>query len=145
MGPGDHRQHVGGTQHVIEAGSFDSSYDGWGMEDTDLSYRLHRSGARFPGLQNRDELASGTSHRRGAAAQRSPESAGRVRTQPRTVLHRHRTVESYLYWWKWKSRITLEAASDLLDALDEPGGARWQSELVDIYGALLDAESRSLR
>ena len=55
---------------------------------------------------------------------------------------RHRTVDTYLYWRKWKSRISLETASDLLD---EVGGARWRAELIDTYGALLDAERSHVR
>jgi len=34
-------------RRVIEAGGFDENYKGWGMEDTDLAYRLHQLGARF--------------------------------------------------------------------------------------------------
>ncbi|GEA87337.1 glycosyltransferase [Cellulomonas cellasea] len=35
------------TQMVLEAGGFDEAYTSWGVEDVDLGYRLHRSGARY--------------------------------------------------------------------------------------------------
>jgi len=34
-------------QQVLDNGGFSEDYRGWGMEDTDLGYRLHRDGVRF--------------------------------------------------------------------------------------------------
>jgi len=34
-------------QQVLDSGGFSEDYTGWGMEDTDLGYRLHRDGVRF--------------------------------------------------------------------------------------------------
>ena len=34
-------------QQVLDSGGFSEDYQGWGMEDTDLGYRLHRDGIRF--------------------------------------------------------------------------------------------------
>jgi glycosyltransferase involved in cell wall biosynthesis len=35
------------TQQLRDIGMFDTAYRSWGAEDVDLSYRLHRAGARF--------------------------------------------------------------------------------------------------
>ena len=35
------------TEQLRSVGGFDENYRGWGGEDVDLAYRLHRSGARF--------------------------------------------------------------------------------------------------
>jgi SET family sugar efflux transporter-like MFS transporter len=48
------------TALVREVGGFDEEYRSWGVEDVDLSYRLHRAGARF--VLNRDACAIHVPH-----------------------------------------------------------------------------------
>jgi GT2 family glycosyltransferase len=50
------------TTQVREVGMFDEAFNGWGGEDIDLAYRLHRAGAYF--MLNRDALSLHVPHER---------------------------------------------------------------------------------
>jgi glycosyltransferase involved in cell wall biosynthesis len=50
------------TVQVREVGMFDEAFQGWGGEDADLGYRLHRAGAYF--MLNRDAAALHIPHER---------------------------------------------------------------------------------
>ncbi|MEU6860528.1 glycosyltransferase [Glycomyces sp. NPDC046736] len=99
---------------VEDAGGFDEAYTGWGLEDTDLSYRLHRAGLRF-----RLEPAAVNHHQIHPLAGPDPQAAHRVmRAQLMQNLDRfcdrHRTLAAYLYRRRWQGALTLPEADRLL-------------------------------
>jgi glycosyltransferase involved in cell wall biosynthesis len=99
---------------LAEAGGFDEAFTGWGMEDTDLSYRLHRAGLRFS-----VEAAAVNYHQVHPLADPDPVAAGRIMKAQLTrnlerFCERHRTIEAHLFRGYWANAMTLTEADALL-------------------------------
>jgi glycosyltransferase involved in cell wall biosynthesis len=99
---------------VAEAGGFDEAFTGWGMEDTDLSYRLHRSGLRFS-----VSSAAVNYHQVHPLADPDPVVAGRIMKAQlmRNLAHfceRHRSLDAYLFRGYWANAMSLTEADGLL-------------------------------
>jgi glycosyltransferase involved in cell wall biosynthesis len=99
---------------VLEAGGFDESFTGWGMEDTDLSYRLHRLGLRFSVC-----AAAVNYHQVHPLVDPDPVAAERImKAQLMANLayfcERHRSLEAHLFRGFWAGATTLAEADALL-------------------------------
>ncbi|MDN3242472.1 glycosyltransferase family 2 protein [Glycomyces tritici] len=99
---------------VAEAGGFDEAFTGWGMEDTDLSYRLHRAGLRFS-----VGAAAVNYHQVHPLADPDPVAAGRIMKAQLTrnlerFCERHRSIEAHLFRGCWSDAMTLAEADALL-------------------------------
>jgi len=117
---------------VKEAGGFDEAFTGWGLEDTDLSYRLHQAGLRF-----RVEPEAVNYHQIHPLADPDPVLAQRImRKQLKRNLNvfcdRHRTLDAYLFRRRWEHAMTLIEADRLMAHLEtaDPLVAR---ELTALY------------
>ncbi|MDA1361827.1 glycosyltransferase [Glycomyces luteolus] len=99
---------------VAAVGGFDEAFTGWGMEDTDLSYRLHRSGLRF--TVNAEAV---NYHQVHPLADPDPVAAGRIMKAQlmRNLAHfcdRHRSLDAYLFRGYWSNAMSLTEADGLL-------------------------------
>jgi glycosyltransferase involved in cell wall biosynthesis len=99
---------------VREAGGFDEGFTGWGMEDTDLSYRLHRLGLRFSVC-----AAAVNYHQVHPLAAPDPVAAGRIMKAQLTrnlayFCERHGSLEAHLFRGCWSEAMTLVEADGLL-------------------------------
>ncbi|MDN3241500.1 glycosyltransferase family 2 protein [Glycomyces tritici] len=119
---------------VAKAGGFDESFTGWGLEDTDLSYRLHRLGIRF---SVRTEAVN--HHQVHPLADPNPMVAQRVmRAQlMRNLDHfcrRHRALDAYLFRRRWEHAMTLAEADRLLKLVEGEEDPVLRRELESLYG-----------
>jgi glycosyltransferase involved in cell wall biosynthesis len=119
---------------VAKAGGFDESFTGWGLEDTDLSYRLHRLGIRF---SVRTEAVN--YHQVHPLADPNPMVAQRVmRAQlMRNLDHfcrRHRALDAYLFRRRWEHAMTLAEADRLLKLVEGESSPLLRRELESLYG-----------
>ena len=82
-------------EHVSEIGGFDNSYQGWGMEDTDLCYRLSRKikGSVITGLSD-PTLSTQNYHQNHP---RSPSAGHELRENLRLFVDKYDTLETTLF------------------------------------------------
>ncbi|MFC9897565.1 glycosyltransferase family 2 protein [Nocardia sp. NPDC127579] len=130
------------AEMLAAVGHFDESFRGWGMEDTELSYRLHAAGARFavhPAAINYHQV-----HPIGADS--LPRDQRRRRAELlanlREFCRKHPSADAYLFWRRWTYAVTINDANDVLDdleKLDAHGGSSLRAELERLYRDLLDA------
>ncbi|GAA2148725.1 glycosyltransferase family 2 protein [Glycomyces algeriensis] len=119
---------------IAKAGGFDESFTGWGLEDTDLSYRLHRLGIRFS--VHTDAV---NYHQVHPLADPNPMVAQRVmRAQlMRNLDHfcrRHRSLDAYLFRRRWEHAMTLAEADRLLKLVEGEASPLLRRELEALYG-----------
>lgn len=120
---------------VREAGGFDESLIGWGMEDTDLSYRLHHLGLRFAVAPDAVNY-----HQVHPLADPSPIVAQRMmRAQLMRNLDqfcdRHRRLDAYLFRRRWEHAMTLAQADALLKRIESETDDLLRRELEALYAA----------
>lgn len=118
---------------VEKAGGFDETFTGWGLEDTDLSYRLHRLGVRFS--VNTDAV---NYHQVHPLADPNPMVAHRImRAQlMRNLDHfcrRHRALDAYLFRRRWEHAMTLAEAERLLQRVESEPDPLLRRELEALY------------
>jgi GT2 family glycosyltransferase len=118
---------------VEKAGGFDESFTGWGLEDTDLSYRLHRLGVRFSVSTEAVNF-----HQVHPLADPNPMIAQRImRAQlMRNLDHfcrRHRALDAYLFRRRWEHAMTLAEADRLLQRIETEPDPLLRRELEALY------------
>ncbi|MDA1361040.1 glycosyltransferase [Glycomyces luteolus] len=118
---------------IEEAGGFDETFTGWGLEDTDLSYRLHRLGVRFS-----VSTEAVNYHQVHPLADPNPMVAQRVmRAQlMRNLDHfcrRHRALDAYLFRRRWEHAMTLAEADRLLKLIERETDPVLRRELEALY------------
>lgn len=92
---------------LIKAGLFDESFIGWGLEDTELGYRLHHCGAKF--VYNERAANYHQVHPNDAAK--------RWREHARNYQHfcqKHPAFEVYLHWRFTVGLMSAKAYNDLV-------------------------------
>jgi glycosyltransferase involved in cell wall biosynthesis len=125
---------VGGNASVPRAlleatGLFDEQFVGWGLEDTELHYRLHQAGARTQILHG--ALSYHQVHRRGA------ERAGEWARNAQRLIAKHPALDVALYLLVTRRAIDVERAAQLLaESATAPGLA---AELVRLVRGQLGA------
>jgi GT2 family glycosyltransferase len=112
---------------VEQVGLFDESFVGWGLEDTDLHFRLHRAGARtqvIEGGLNWHQLHP-----------RPPTNASEWTRNAVRFLDKHESLEVCLYLRVIHRRLTFQEANRIaLDALANPDATRaLAAELVRVH------------
>ncbi|MFG3340826.1 glycosyltransferase [Glycomyces sp. NPDC048151] len=118
---------------VAKAGGFDETFTGWGLEDTDLSYRLHRLGVRFT-----IDTAAVNYHQIHPLADPNPVVAQRImRAQLMKNLdhfcRRHRALDAYLFRRRWEHAMTLAEADRLLKLVEAEPDPLLRGELEALY------------
>lgn len=113
---------------VAEAGGFDEAFTGWGMEDTDLSYRLHRLGLGFS--VNAEAV---NFHQVHPLADPDPVAAGRIMKAQLTrnlehFCERHRSLDAYLFRGCWSDAMSLAEADRLLKRAEADPALREELE-----------------
>ena len=92
---------------LIKAGLFDESFIGWGLEDTEMGYRLHHCGAKF--VYNEAATNYHQVHPNDAAK--------RWREHARNYQHfcqKHPAFEVYLHWRFTVGLMSAKAYNDLV-------------------------------
>jgi GT2 family glycosyltransferase len=118
---------------VAKVGGFDETFTGWGLEDTDLSYRLARLGVRFS-----VSTAAVNYHQIHPLADPDPLVAQRLmRAQlMRNLDHfcrRHRSLDAYLFRRRWEHAMTLAEADRLLKRIEAEPDPLLRRELEALY------------
>lgn len=119
---------------ITAAGGFDETFTGWGLEDTDLSYRLHRLGVRFS-----VSAEAVNYHQIHPLADPDPAVAQRImRAQLMKNLdhfcRRHRALDAYLFRRRWEHAVTLAEADRLLKRVEGEPDPLLRRELEALYG-----------
>jgi GT2 family glycosyltransferase len=123
-----------------EAGGFDTGFRGWGMEDTDLSYRLWRAGARF--RVEREAVNYHQIHPIGTGdtvVDNRVRQAG-LKTNVEYFARKYKALEAYLFK-RWQENATsLDDANDLLKEIEAAdaagGGGMVAAELLRLYARM---------
>lgn len=119
---------------AISVGGFDEAFRGWGMEDTDFSYRLHQDGACFRIVE--DAFCFQQVH---------PGSAGKLPDLLANVVRftqKHDTIESYLLTRWGTGKLNLAQVNQLMMRIEEErarGDLTFERELVSTYRDLVCA------
>jgi len=118
---------------VRKVGGFDETFTGWGLEDTDLSYRLHRLGVRFSVSTEAVNF-----HQVHPLADPNPMIAQRImRAQlMRNLDHfcrRHHALDAYLFRRRWEHAMTLAEADRLLKLVEAEPNPVLRRELEALY------------
>ncbi len=95
------------TADVERVGMFDDKFSGWGLEDTDLSYRLHMAGLRFDFVQ--DAVNYHQMHPSNLAAGKAEWARNY-----RHFCEKHRTLDSRLFRHWAEGTLTFEQIEALL-------------------------------
>jgi glycosyltransferase involved in cell wall biosynthesis len=91
-----------------QLGGFDESFSGWGMEDIELGYRLHKSGSRFVYAEGATNFHQ--AHR--------IDPVIRQKDQGRNFglfCEKHPALEVLLFWRFTRGRLSFELFSDIID------------------------------
>lgn len=120
---------------VEKIGGFDVAFTEWGLEDTDLSYRLGRAGVRFSVT---DEAVN--YHQIHPLADPDPEVAqhlmyAQLMRNLDRFCRRHRSLDAYLYRRHWERAMTLAEADRLLQLVESEPDPLLRRELEALYGA----------
>ncbi|MCK6073809.1 glycosyltransferase family 2 protein [Paenibacillus silvae] len=108
-----------------EIGSFDEQYKGWGMEDTDLSYRLYKAGGLFRFCSNLINLHQ--FHPRGNAFQAEKD----FRRNSFYFCNKHKSLEAYLFYRWTHEEIELKTANNILQLANHDESVA--EELTNLY------------
>ncbi|MCC3765623.1 glycosyltransferase [Glycomyces sp. TRM65418] len=118
---------------VEKIGGFDESFTGWGLEDTDLSYRLGRLGVRF-------SLTAEAVNYHQIHPLADPDPAVAQRLMHAQLLRnldrfcaRHRSLDAYLYRRRWEHAMTLAEADRLLKRVEAEPDPLLRRELEALY------------
>lgn len=113
---------------LMKSGAFDESFIGWGLEDTELGYRLHQCGAKF--VYNEAAANYHQVHPNDAAK--------RWREHARNYQHfcqTHRFLEVYLHWQLTVGLLSAKAYNDLVKNYRHFRGLGYE-EILNDYIAL---------
>lgn len=92
---------------IFEAGVFDENFNGWGMEDTDLSYRLAMNNASFVFSKNTYNFH-----------QYHPTNANKskeLRENTFYFAHKYKSLEAILFLRCYLNLLTLRDANEILE------------------------------
>jgi glycosyltransferase involved in cell wall biosynthesis len=130
-------------QALVDVGGFDEGYMGWGIEDVDLGYRLHRRGLRT--IVDTDAVNLHQLHPQGESSavlsvrRRGAESLRNTQYFCRT----HSTLEAYLYWQYITRKHSLLEVNQLLGELSTVRSPVVHAELLRLYETTLPPGSRN--
>lgn len=113
---------------LMKSGAFDESFIGWGLEDTELGYRLHQCGAKF--VYNEAAANYHQVHPNDAAK--------RWREHARNYQHfcqTHPVLEVYLHWQLTVGLLSAKAYNDLVKNYRHFRGLGYE-DILDDYIAL---------
>lgn len=117
------------ASQVKSIGGFDPKYAGWGMEDTDLSYRLFRNGVRF--IVN-------------------PSSINFHQVHPVNDIwndfghniyyfcNKFGSLEAYLFWQWISKKIRMHDANELMEIVQQTGTSQLTHELIKVFKELAE-------
>jgi len=116
-------------------GGFDEDFTGWGIEDVDLCYRLHREGVRF--RVTRDAVNYHQVHPLGPGpvTEAVDERRSRALANAELFCAKHDTIEVYLYGQVFGHAMTILDANSILDELVRAEAPAVEAELVRLYRA----------
>jgi glycosyltransferase involved in cell wall biosynthesis len=124
-------------QALMNIGGFDDRYRGWGMEDTDLGYRLHQSGLRVvvdtEAVNYHQQHPPGDGSMAGGLRRRVAESLRNTLLFCRS----HPGLETYLMWHVFDRRMTILDANQLIEDVRASGSLAIEKELVHLYESTL--------
>ncbi|WP_427051724.1 glycosyltransferase family 2 protein [Paenibacillus sp. TC-CSREp1] len=108
-----------------EIGRFDEQYKGWGMEDTDLSYRLYKAGGIFRFCS--DLVNFHQFHPRGNSFQEEKD----FRRNSLYFCEKHKSLEAYLFYRWTHEEIELKTANNILQLANHDESVA--EELTNLY------------
>lgn len=109
---------------LMKAGVFDEAFIGWGLEDTELGYRLHRCGAKF--IYNEAAANYHQVHPNDAAK--------RWREHARNYQHfcqKHPVLEVYLHWRFTVGLMSAKAYNDVVKNYHQLCDLEYEEILAD--------------
>jgi glycosyltransferase involved in cell wall biosynthesis len=125
------------TREVIQVGLFDETYKRWGMEDTDLCYRLYLNGARF--RINVNALNYHQIHPIGDKwlDYDTRERQNYLMKNLRYFCEKYRNLECYLFLRTWQNKLDLLQANAILIEAAQHSNSVILGELLATYSDLL--------
>lgn len=125
-------------QPLLEVGGFDSAYQGWGMEDTDISYKLAKAGILF--RVNPEAVNFHQVHPIGKKTEDSKflskEKQIQLAANVDYFCRKYDALDAYLFWRWIQRKRDLIAYTHLLNTIEEQNNTILEEELTTLYREL---------
>lgn len=119
-----------GRNHLLEVGGFDENFTGWGVEDYELGYRLHKYGIQY--TLERDAISYHQFHPRNFIESRESELKNY-----QYFCEKYPDVAIFLYWRKTYDNMSIHTYNSIVGEVAQLTETSPDSQLLADYKVLL--------